>query len=403
MFLFILLSADSLLFGTNSSGLASKTANYFPLFLFVGLCLYCLKNRQKISLSLALGSCLMLILNLFYTWVIVSECEELGSYIMAFYLCVDSFLLTQIIKLDRFISLFEKTVFFLALSSIITYFTFLIIPQMTSLFPLITNKSQLQFSNLLIATFPITEFNPRNFSIFREPGVFSIYLSLSFVFYLFSKEYNVYKFFVYLVCVYTTFSTTAYYVFGIILVMYLFSRRTRFVNFATATLVFAVISLLYFEVITTTTSDDIIYLLNKPFSAYTTSSIVRRASFEVNLEIFLEHFFFGLGPEDAQVIFQSVASSRYDRDVFDNANTFMYFFATYGIVFGSVIIGGFVSFCSRLTNSMYLRLLSIIAVTVLFSSENMYRSFLPYLLTIYGFMFFDKKDPEKPLEQTALE
>jgi len=136
---------------------------------------------------------------------------------------------------NKFISYYINILYFLAIISLVIYFSILIIPSVKTIYlPLISILKVFNFAHsdhqtILIYNFGHSLFgiHSRNSGPFWEPGAFAGYLIVAYIFYFFSAEKRIdKKSLVLLITITTTISTTAYIALFVFL-FFVYSRKIK--------------------------------------------------------------------------------------------------------------------------------------------------------------------------------
>lgn len=378
----ILVSADTVIVGTNNNASIIKLANYSPMILFGFTVIACFVKKKRIVLSAKTIITIFLCGSVLLTFIIKSAGDYIDSYVITIFLLLSALLLTTILPFEVFVHSFENVVYFLCVWSLVTFVLSLISPGIFSLFPKITNKAGLSFANTLFSVVQINTSTSRNFGCFREPGVFQMYINVAIMIHLIKNEnIKINRFLVFIASIITTFSTTGYFT---LLILFICVSLFKY-NFSKKVKALLLISLGLFVFLQLSgQSDQIMYLINKPFNNKDTSSLVRTASIVCNFQIWKSNPILGAGHTQTYTLYQSLATIFSGRIINDNANTVMFLFACYGSLFGAMMLIGTYLFCYRLSNNKYFGLMILLVFLMLYSGENLYRSIFPYLVSMYG-------------------
>jgi hypothetical protein len=122
----------------------------------------------------------------------------------------------------RFIYIFVKIMYFLCVFSLFTFALLFIIPSVYNIFPSVTNAAGLTVNNLFFTVVHDSTYFNSNFGMFWEPGAYQTFINLALYFQLFIlKDFDVKRITIFLITLFTTFSTTGYlaalFLFGILL------------------------------------------------------------------------------------------------------------------------------------------------------------------------------------------
>jgi O-antigen ligase len=226
----------------------------------------------------------------------------------------------------------------------------------------------------------------RNYGVFREPGVYSIYLILGIIYVAFYfKKISYFKLIVFLLALMSTFSTAGYLVLILVLVVFLIENRHH--NKKIIYLSFLIFSLtilslyLYPDIFVSVFSK-----LQRTSSSYG-STLSRLASVVVNLNMFLNYPLFGAGLSNYEYLFEHYSSIIYSIPLSSSgqsSNTFMSILATYGFALFAIVVHSLYKFSCRLTRSKVSNVLLFVAIGLMFSSGDMRYSLTFYIMIFYG-------------------
>lgn len=141
-------------------------------------------------------------------------------------------LICSSIRYFDFWSAFVDVMALLGFASAVIFILYQIIPRAFSIFPNYYWHSGILMKNCFICAVQVSAQYRRNFGFFREPGMFSLFLILALYFSLFKLELDLKKIIALLIALITTFSTSGYFCFiGLLLVFlhnaYSIQKKTR--------------------------------------------------------------------------------------------------------------------------------------------------------------------------------
>jgi len=309
-----------------------------------------------------------------------------NGYVLLFMAYFSAVLIVNEIKMVDFCKLFMYFMEVLAISSLVlTYLAKPFLGYMGSFVPVVSNSSGFSFYNAHLAYVAVNSSYIRNFGIFREPGIFAIYLCIALIMTitLLNKKYvsrPIAKIVIFIVTIVSTFSTTGYICMLLITLLIGISsssrKRTRIVFFV---VFFAVCGyLIYLNL----GYSDVVNPLNKFFNKES-SYDYRMDSFFNGLELILEKPF-GYGILNGLSIMQNKSSLT----SFHNINTFISLAVYLGVAPVIALIYGFYKYIYRLTKQWLL----IVPIIILFSSEQLVNNPLTYIIFLYGITKFSLRD-----------
>lgn len=378
-------SADTLLFGSN------KDTRFILLrylseatVVVILLAKLFFKDRMTAGVrEVVFGSMVLLVL----CSCIVNDDIRPG-YLYIIMLLALGILLTKTILFEDFVDCFCRYVRFLAVVSILFFLFYIFCNELVRMLPVVTNTADRQSYTMLLASMP-TEFyrnQYRNSGIFREPGVFQMYLIWALMFELFRKEkLSVVNCGICVVAILTTFSTTAYIAAAILLLCY-FIKRGDYKDWVIRGFLFfgGGFALLYIIQYTELLSPSGI-IFGKFTEANNPSVAARWASVVVNLIMICRSVLLGNGLTFLNEEYNNYAVKYLQTEVSDNTNMILYLMASLGVVFGGLFLLGLWKFCGRLSGGRLLRLGFLSIFVVLFIGENLVFSPITYIFVFYGF------------------
>ena len=233
----------------------------------------------------------------------------------------------------------------------------------------------------------------RNTSIFREPGVFMIYLNIAILFELFFKnEINKSYLFVFILAIFTTFSTAAFIAVGTIFIAFLFTKSNNKTSIKNKGFIVGLLLIAFIIVLSSGELYNMVFEKVGKDNIGDGSSLARGVSILANFNIFLDNFLFGVGIKNYPFLF-----SRYTLDlvgismeVGNNTNTITTILAVYGILFGSLFVYMLISFAKKTSPSFIVRTFILLVLVMLYSNEE-----LRYSLMSATFLMWGLKSREK--------
>lgn len=301
----------------------------------------------------------------------------------------------KIYGLRNFSSAFIKIMKFLAICSLIVYIVGIFAFPLIQIFPTVITENRIgvdsSFANLGVSIVPYyTELRFRNYSVFREPGVYQAFLNVALIFLLFVKEQKNDKkdMIIFSLAIISTLSTTGIVAWLLIMVAYFLSSKNREekVNTKTKLLVFGFVAISMLAVVFLPDISSIVFskLTNGSVSWYS-----RFNSIWSNIHVFLLNPLFGVGMTQLNTLLQEYLSSINLTGYLHNTNTIFTQFSSYGVFFGSIYVYGLFRFFKVLSQNTAIRVLLAVAIIILLFGENFDTNFLFAILLFLG---FDKKE-----------
>ena len=383
----IFFSEDTFTFGTSASSVSFlKYIVYIILFLV--LCLKIGPDRYIKNNTLFL---LIILSSIFLTFL--SNLDFTGGYVYQFFIVTFAFLIATYINLDSFVVIYNKILFILCSISLFLFIVATNFSWLLGYFPIQENIAAVQFTNIYIACVMQGVGEVRNTGIFREPGVYTTYILLGIIFELFYMvKPRVLYVALFVVTLLTTYSTAGILVFMLVLAAYIISTRenSRKLKIATILVLFPLMIYVNFN---ETIFSNIFLKFNPDASSYG-STMARLASFVVNFDMLLKNPLFGSGLTNYTVLFESYAYEIYGLHLSasgQSTNSFMSLLATYGIVYGGVVIFSFYCFAGSIVKKGGGRLLLFVAFLMMFSNQDMRYSLFFNLLIFFGLKYMSNK------------
>ncbi|OPC58308.1 O-antigen ligase domain-containing protein [Elizabethkingia miricola] len=382
----VVFSDDTLLFGSNSNPIMSGI-KYAVYLLLILVRLFFIKKSINTRAFLRGTKIFFIIATIIFFSSLIHNDFRVGNLLLLFTIFT-SIIYVQTINFQRFVSIYVKILYFLAVSSLIVYAINIFLPSIISLFPVVTNFADVEFRTLLVSNV-FNGFNQfRNTGIYREPGVFAIYLLIALLFTLFiTNKIDKKKIIVLSITLFTTLSTAGIFLLFLIFLMYFLTKRNMK---NVLIMIFSGISIYTIFLFFPSLYDMVFSKLNSDNKDYL-SSITRLASFLTPLEIIKNYPIFGVGLTDFVLYYEKFSYKTVGISLKADAsatNTFLNFTAVFGIFFGGLILYYYFQL-SRYIVGKYAIFLVIIFF-IMFSSQELKYSILFNTLMIYG-AFYNKK------------
>lgn len=397
-FVTIFFSTDTLLFGTNSL----STARWFPYFLYV---LIALIMAFKVISKRALFAkdykfYFLIIIAQFFTLIANDDNFVMTCFRVA--LITAALMITLNYSFHDYVCAFEKVVFFLACYSLVVYLLCYIFPGLIRSFPIVTNMSGYEsyvVGPCIVPAMTLGNEIIKNCGIFREPGVYQIYLIIALCIHLFYfDKLDIKKAIILILTVLTSLSTAGLFCVTLCILIYFASKSKgksekhfRILLLLILLLCVAFVALAFPQ----TVGSGISLLFDKldaDSGAYG-SPVARLSSFTSNIEVWKTAPLFGVGLNKTDALFDYYARIQY-MDYYSvnvtgthNTNTYLYQLATYGIFFWVLFTVGLFNLSKRITankNNLIVTILVFALFLFTYANENLYYSILPLVLMFYG-------------------
>lgn len=349
-------------------------------------------------------------------WVFVLICGFIGlscmlnrafsnldlGVILQWVICL---VVTSTFSKDEFYDYFLKSMYFIAVSSIVGLLIWHTIPGFVNLFPLVTNMKWFggatNLRNLYICLVDTGSTYQRNFGIFYEPGMYAFYLNLAIFILLFKKEsIDVKKFIVLVIALLTTTSTNGYISLTLLVIIYFTSRKSfasrlekkmykntkKMLIVLTVVIIFLAVYYFYANPARLSFLTSKLFELN--MSSTSGSGFERFRAIRLSIEAFL------LNP----VVGLSVTGiSNYSGS---SITTFtpMQWFATYGLVYGLLCNVGYAKVAIDRKNKTSVNLMLCVTIFTMIVSQNLTTNGVMVALLMYSFLDMFKTRKRRSVE-----
>lgn len=381
IFMYIILSTDTLLIATNSNKIYLRISQYILVISTIILFLIRVLKKRKLNRNIIQ---LIMIYCTFLFGMIINQ-DFTGGYILKIFLMTFSFFFVDEIDGDKFIYYYIKVMKFIAIFSLITFIFTPLIRQMNFL-PVITNLEGSKYKALLFSNIPLDKYViNRNYGPFWEPGVYQAYLCFGIIMILFNNITSKYKneIIIFIITIISTLSTTGIICVIIILFAYLLKAKDKkFLNkFMIGILVIVILGLII--------SND--YINNALFDKFSKESAglasfaSRWYSIFSNINIFFNNMFFGVGPSNINNYTLQYKSQIGYNGVISQTNTILMNFSMFGIFYGIYYIIYLFRFIKRFIKNFYSLILIFCVFCILLFMEPLTYSLLFNMIIFLNF------------------
>lgn len=382
----IVVSDDTLLFGTNLDNRFISAKYIIIIATFCLLFIRVFAERIKINANVFLIAITMM--SLLIISCVLNNDFRLGY----FYRCIlvmSGLLFTTVISFDDFTLHYDKVMKSLAIASLIGFALFRSFAIVLDLFPTVLNSAHMEFYNLFFTVIPKYSGGfARNYGIFREPGVFQMFLIIGLMFQMFAlKRPRTKVQIVYIIALVTTFSTTGYIALIFVAILY-FTKKNDSHGEKTSKVIIIVCLLLILIYLLFFTG--FIYkegygsVFGKLTDSTNASLSARLASVVVNLKLFFNSPVWGVGVTHVDTSFAPLAQSILGVYTIHNTNTVFWQLAAYGAIFTFLWLCGIYKLCRRLSVKKIDTMVIFIIFMILFFGENLSYSLITSVLLFYG-------------------
>lgn len=387
VFLFVMVSKDTLLFGTNNNSLWELIHYFIAVLVFLGLLYYTYAHTRLVIDGQAFLVTLILIILSLLTFVFSIAAAPLKyGYECLLYLIALLFVVN--VPFAEFKKTYVDVMTFLSVASLAFFIIRYTFPSVLTLAPTITNDVGYKFYywGVCVVPYDFKYIAFRNYGVFREPGVFQIFLNVALAFCSFTDQIKITKRYLFALTILTTFSTTGYIVCVLIMVFSLLSKKVA--NTAatkTKILDWLCCTLLLMSVLLANTGAyiDIDNTVFRKLFIENDSLNSRLISVFANFHMFKQNVLFGKGYEFVEENFKIVATSFWVYTN-NNTNTFFKILSVHGIFSFALMFSGFCLMIRKHFDKRFFVIFSIVLILLL-SSEDMIFNILTYVLMLYGY------------------
>ncbi|PGY13296.1 hypothetical protein [Bacillus cereus] len=360
--------------------------------LLVGYIGKVLNNKEDIKISgkkfiVALALMGILLLN-----KLITNDPSYFYFFLAMTICL-AYFISELYNFEKFLEAYSKVMAFLCMFSLITTYAIIFFPTpFMGIFPTIEHNPGnyiMKFIDVGLSFVYIPDYGMqyRNYSIFREPGVFQFYINLALIFELWFKNEKIKKsrLVVYYITLISTFSTTGLIIGLVILFTYIVtntqsnSNKIRFIiGISIFLLIFTV---MYYKIPFIQENFD------GAFDKFNggESSTARTASLIAYLVAWLNKPIIGWGYTGGVYEAGNLYLHEYTQD---NTNTIVTNFAFFGLIYGLIYQLLLVKFVNLSKQTLVIRIVMFIVLMLAINSQKFIDSMLIFTLLFYA---IDKK------------
>lgn len=380
VFISIFVTDDTLMFGTNSVTLFVNL-KYIVIF---GLLMLLMFQRSKQDISSISKLTAFMMCGLILLSAIINNDLRMGCLFKCVIILL-AYFTTKRISLSAYTHYYVQIMYGISAISIVGMVLCTISMSLISFAPVLTNTADTAFYNLLVFATPVDADSLRNYGVFREPGVFQMFIILALIFHIYlSERINMKYFVVFTVALALTYSTTGYIAYGIFLIMYILHAKRKNISKKTTNriIILALISgaILYAKT-DILSSDGMVF--GKFNQTERKTTIARMASFTSSYEIWKTSPIFGAGLEKTETKFKQITFRDYLWEG-TNTNTIMSELATNGIIYTLLFLIGIILFIDKVGFKLGDKICFFVIILVLSAGEKLCFSPFFYTLLFYG-------------------
>lgn len=288
-------------------------------------------------------------------------------------------LVSQLMTFEEFRKRFVQIMFFLALTSLLFYGIGLLIPSLPSRIPMWYPSMRVRNAGLYFYTyspFYNTIIGTRNNSIFREPGMFQVFLNLALILLKKNDSHEKQKKIVFIVAIMTTFSTTGIIVMCCILLGNMVSiKKMKRKNLIYVCFAFAGVLIISRYLLN---NMDVLFDKFDPTSGSYVSFADRANGTKLDLNLWL-------GGSIISPIF-GVSYARYSAESMGATNSITGLLAQYGIFAGVLSLCGVLKLILYMSENSIEKIMNVIALICILVSQATLNSYFFTTLILYGYI-----------------
>ena len=386
IFLLIYTSRETVLFGTNNDSTIALLGFCAPVIVLI--LLFFRKDKARGSNVFKYNdrsrdTAIIIIFMIIMTMVINLDLNVKYGYEIL--LCLIAYNIANQVVFERFARVYSDIMEFLSLFAIVTFVIYIIYPGIFGVFPVITNKSSLDYIFLGLSVLPkeLLGVVLRMYGIFREPGVAIIFVNLALLFELFvinrSKSLRVS---ILVLTVGFSLSTAGFILTFLIILTYVLHSQKK--HYLTTVVLLAFIFVLAFIIL----QNDFIYMavFDKFNQSESSSTGARFGSVINNIKLVIDNpigLIFGLGYQFVEDYFANLGGAARGEE--HNTNTMLKELSIHGFLFFSFFLLKIFDFSKILFHKEYFCSILVFATIVLaLSNEDLTVDIILYLIVFYS-------------------
>ena len=385
VFSLLFFSADTLIFGTNNDRRFIMIRYGVEALILGGLVLqWACKNKVLCGKKEII--CLGLSFLVFFTGIYNNDFIMGNAYVIMMLLL--GLFVSKSIQLDRFAELFCIYVKIFCLASFFLFLIYIAARDILNMLPIIVNTAGQESHTILLASIPNKFYlNQYRYSgLYREPGVFQMYLIWALMFELFvKKKLNVMNSIIFVISLLMTFSTTAYIALFLLFLCFIVKKGDSQELIIKVSILFLGSGILIYILQFTNILSADGFIFGKFSQANNPSMTARWASVVVNWMMIRKNPIWGNGLTFVDQNYKIYAWDYLGLSVTDNTNMILYLLSTFGIIYGLLFVIGIWCFCGTLTSGKLVQIGLMGIFVVLFIAQNLVFSPITYIFVFYGF------------------
>ncbi len=381
---YLIIGSDCILFCYNQNQTVVKWAQYgMVLVSAVVFAIALLKGGGKKKYLFLFLALIMIVITAVYYG------EFSGGYISLIALFTMGTAFFDVIDPNKFKKVFLNLMTAICVASLLTWLFSSAFLKL-SFFPSIYNVLGREYRFYFLSNISVID-PTRNYGLFTEPSRFQAYLNLSLIFLLFDtvKKLDIKRIVLFIITLLTTFSTTGYIAFALIVIAFVLSPKVSLRMFYKVLLmvVLGVVIAVMFN-----SNEDFAWAITKVTAGEKSRSAATRFnSLYANLVVIFESFPLGTGIQNANSAFAEALDSLGNLYASTNTVTLLIYFVKFGFVVGLYYFVNMIKGVRNISNGAN-TLLLVFAFIVMTSGITMIESILFSIIVFYPQTYETQED-----------
>lgn len=387
--LMLLCSHDTLLFGTNDNNIFITVRKVVP-FMIVAMTFPFILTLRFIDTRKIVGAIFIFALPFVSCF---ANGEDINNYVYRGVIILSTAFFALLFDMKKFFTIFNKIMKFLTIWSCLAWLISIIMPSFVETLPVISNYESREYYFMLFSNVGYFDGLSRNLGIFREPGVYIIFLIIAVIseMFILENKHRGLNVTLYCVALFTTFSTAGYILLFALAAYYLFvyheSKRESIMILAAILIGFLIAY--QFGML-----GDVFEKFSDGSNTYG-SWLSRFSSITKNIEITLENPLFGIGRYALYDITLAVDGVYVTSS---NTNTILIGSAAFGALFGILCLFSCLRFVYNICRkNIFSTVIISLILLAAFSNEDMGQNYVYYIMVFFG--LFDISPEVKESEE----
>jgi len=388
----IFFSHDTLFFGTNENSFFITFGKIFPFILIFLLVIYAIFKNIKFRSKSFFKFLIFAVLPLISCFI---NGETINNYVYRFAITFAVFLLISITNKDKFLASINTVMSFLTIWSLAFFLIVNLFPSTINYFPKVVNSAGYSYVHSFFSTSSYEDAYgfARNEGIFREPGVFMCFLTLSILIELFAlKKISKKRLVVFIIGIISTFSTAGMIVLILLSLSAIITQNNLNLKWKKGIFILLVIVAVFMLTFQQNLSFISVGLNKFQYGSNSYGSFYARMQSVVgNISIFFNNPIIGVGRYhlyDTTLASQAVGYGAYEA--VDNTNTFLVCFSAFGFLYGFIACYGAYRFIHGNKWNFISSLIAFMVLFIAFSNEDLGQNYLFFYLVLSGLLMSRK-------------